>query len=147
MILLIPRLLSRNSPKTLGFIRDITIPIILILSVFALISSLNIQITNLVTLGGQDSYLLLRGDDTSSLENSKVPKDILNLLELPNIKDILPTQYFNATMKGFIDEYNIFNTQIIVQAVNLEKLVSFWPRHPFDKNLLENAKNNSAYIG
>jgi len=147
MIGLIPKFLSRNTSKTLGFIRDISIPIMLFLSVVALITTLNVQIINLVNLGGQDSYLTLHSTNSSSLASSQIPADIQDQLIHPNVKRTLPTHYFFATIQGSTGVDNNFSTIAAVQAVNLSELAIFWPRYNFDSNLLNFGNMSAAVIG
>ncbi|OLS23728.1 MAG: hypothetical protein HeimC3_23710 [Candidatus Heimdallarchaeota archaeon LC_3] len=122
------RFLGRKPEKTLIFIRDISIPIILLISISAIITSFNSNIIFLSSLAGEDSYLSLR-EKEDNLENSLVPLELEELIKNndQNILAILPINQKDTSIlvtEPYQGRNISFQSQII--GTNLSKLSLFW---------------------
>ena len=122
------RFLGRKPEKTLIFIRYISIPIILLISISAIITSFNSNIIFLSSLAGEDSYLSLR-EKEDNLENSLVPLELEELIKNndQNILAILPINQKDTSIlvtEPYQGRNISFQSQII--GTNLSKLSLFW---------------------
>ncbi|MFW9929945.1 MAG: hypothetical protein ACFFD1_11185, partial [Candidatus Thorarchaeota archaeon] len=122
------KLLARSNKKTFIFIRDIAIPIILIISVSSIIISFNNNLTFLSNLAGQDKFLTLR-ENTDRIENSFISKNLSKQIEMNdnNIKDLLAfnVKFVNISIfNSILNSDQKLTTEIV--GTNLTSLYSFW---------------------
>ena len=86
------KLISREPKKTMNFVRDIAIPVVLLLAVGAIITSVNFQLTSFANLTPQSNVLIIR-DTSVPIEDSQVPFEVINELNQPKIDSVAPGVY------------------------------------------------------
>lgn len=145
MYYIILKFLSREPKKTMNFIRDIAIPVILILSIGAMIISVNNQLTNLITLGGQNDVLIVRNTQTS-IENSTIPSGMLENKSLTNIDKIVPVIYQTIPVIIKNNQTEIY-TPIQFVLVNISQLNSILPFRTLQNSQIAEINNNETIIG
>lgn len=139
------KFLSREPKKTLNFIRDIAIPIILLLTVGAIIGSVNVQLTNLTALTAQSDVLIIR-DTNKPIEQSIIPSNLTNQIHESNIKTITPFIYQNESVQI---QNNNKTMQSFIQfvATNLTALEKINPFTSFSSNQLNKLTGSEVLIG
>ncbi len=145
MYYIILKFLSREPKKTMNFIRDIAIPVILILSIGAIILSVNNQLTNLITLGGQNDVLIVR-DTQTSIDNSTIPSKIIENKTIPNVEKMVPLLYQIQPVVIKNNQTEI-HTSIQFVIVNISELNAIIPFKTLQDNQLGNLKSNETIIG
>lgn len=139
------KLLSREPKKTMNFIRDIAIPIILLLTVGGIISSVDVQLTNLLTLGGQNDVLIVR-DTSVPIEKSIVSANLTKNLPRSNIGKIIPFLFQNLQIT-INDGNKTFDSTVPFIATNLTSLESSEPFRTVTNSQLQNITGPSIIIG
>lgn len=129
----------------MNFIRDIAIPVILILSVGAIIISVNGQLTNLLNLGGQNNILIVR-DTQTTVENSTVPINLLEGKSITNIEKVVPLIYQTVPIIVKSNQTDI-HTTIQFVAVNISELNSILPFTTIPTYQLNQMNQNQVIIG
>ena len=145
MYFIVFKFLSREPKKTMNFVRDIAILVVLLLSVGAIIFSVNNQLTNLINLGGQNDILIVRNTH-SPIQNSIVPSTLVANISLGNIEKIVPVLYqsIHVVIKG---PNSTVNTQISFVAVNVSELNTIIPFQTINNVQIFNFSNNDSIIG
>ena len=139
------KFLSREPKKTMNFVRDIAIPVILLLSVGGIIVGVNSQLTYLLTLGGQNDILVIR-DIQQPIEKSIIPVSLVGILNNSNIEKIVPLVYQNIPV--IINESNtIIHTTLQVVFVNITDLNDILPFKTITSKHLNNLTVFDAIIG
>ena len=145
MYYIIIKFLSREPKKTMNFIRDIAIPIILLLAVGAIISSVNLQLTNLLTIGGQNDVVIVRNVHTP-IEDSIIPASALENISHNNIEKIIPVVYMTEQVV-LITSNQTIHSKIQFVGVNISDLNDIIPFQTLQNNQITNNSNYSLYIG
>lgn len=129
----------------MNFVRDIAIPVILLLSVGGIIVGVNSQLTYLLTLGGQNDILVIR-DIQQPIEKSIIPVSLVGILNNSNIEKIVPLVYQNIPV--IINESNtIIHTTLQVVFVNITDLNDILPFKTITSKQLNNLTVFDAIIG
>ena len=145
------KFLGRKPEKTLIFIRDISVPIILLISISAIITSFNSNIIFLSSLAGEDRYLSIR-ENEDNLENSFVPLELGDLIKNKdqNVIATLPVDQKDTDLlvsEPYQDKNISFQSLLI--GTNLSKLSNFWGDElkAIDNINISSMQNNDAIIG
>lgn len=145
------KLLARKPDKIFIFIRDLAIPIILIISVTSIINSFNDNIIFLSSLAGEDKYLALR-EDYKDIGQSFIPNNLTTDLRAfeQDITDILLVNQLNVNLK-IREPYqkNNLTTENDIIGTDLSKLSKFWEQdevHLIDIDI-NNLTKYDAVIG
>ena len=129
----------------MNFVRDIAIPVILLLSVGGIIVGVNSQLTYMLTLGGQNDILVIR-DTQQPIEKSIIPVSLVCILNNSNIEKIVPLVYQNIPV--IINESNtIIHTTLQVVFVNITDLNDILPFKTITSKQLNNLTVFDAIIG
>ena len=139
------KFLSREPKKTMNFVRDIAIPVILLLSVGAIIISVNGQLTHLITLGGQNDILIVRNTQ-KPIEQGNVPAGLIQNKTFSNIEKVVPLTYQDIPVTIKNNHTNI-ETNILVVIVNISLLNEILPFRTITDNQIANLPANSSIIG
>lgn len=129
----------------MNFVRDIAIPIILLLAVGAIIASVNLQLTNLLTLGGQNDILLVRNTQLQ-IENSSIPANLVKNIDQSNIENIVPVVIQDASVI-VNDSTKLIPTTIQIVAVDLQNFTDILPFQTISSSQLANLSGNDVIIG
>ena len=139
------KFLSREPKKTMNFVLDIAIPVILLLSVGGIIVGVNSQLTYLLTLGGQNDILVIR-DTQQPIENSIIPASLIGILNNSNIEKFVPLVYQNVPV--IINKSNnIVHTILQVVFVNITDLNDILPFETITSKQFNNFTVYDAIIG
>ena len=139
------KFLSREPKKTMNFVRDIAIPVILLLSVGAIIISVNLQLTNLLTLGGQNNILIIRNTQ-EPVENSTIPASLVNNLHNPNIGTVVPVIIQDAAI--IVNKSSqLFSSSVEIVTLDLHNFTQILPFQSVQSSQLNNFSLNNIIIG
>ena len=131
------RFVGRSSKKSLVFIRDISIPIITLLSVAAIVYSINSNLFALSSLAGEEKFLLIRSktfDNSSDVVSLSIVDHVESIDS--NIEDVLPTTTFvvpGAIQDQANSDQKVYTNLTIVE-VNRSHIREFWSEQIGDLN-------------
>ena len=129
----------------MNFIRDLAIPIILLLAIGAIIISVNSQLTNLLTLGGQTDILVVRNTNTN-IDQSIIPTSAVEKLPQINIDEIVPVIFQNVSVIIKSGNFTV-HSFILFECVNISSFNNIYPFQSLQSNQISNITKNSAIIG
>lgn len=147
---IIPKLLGRNPRKAISYVRDLAIPIALLLSVGALVGTLGNEVTDLLLLTNQSSYLTIQEANATSFGMSVVPPEVLDLLNHPNVASFAPVTYLEPILK-VEDEAGAETgggrtvSAAVVERANLA--AGFWKGVVVDNEQVSEASTTAVWLG
>ncbi|MFV2015129.1 MAG: hypothetical protein ACC656_06865, partial [Candidatus Heimdallarchaeota archaeon] len=120
LYLVILKFISRNPKKSMGYIRDIAIVIIILLSVSAIFFTVNNQISLLFGLAPSNNNLLIRNVE-GTIDESFIPVGLENDLKSLDLDTVLPVVHIKTNVSYYNEDREI-RSQIYTIFTNVSLL-------------------------
>jgi len=117
------RLIGRYPTRSIGTVRGVMIPIILIVALFGMINGLSEEMRRVTDLAGHSDYLMIIESGSISFSSSRMaPSVLVHIRNHSNVLDVLPQRV--APCRISADGEAWIETEI--WSANLLHLIQFW---------------------
>ena len=138
------RIIGRYPSRSIGSVRGIMIPIVLIIALLGIIHGLSEEMKQVTVLAGHSDYLLVVETGISAFSSSQVNKAAVNhIWNHTNVLDVLPQK----VVKSQISKDGSSWVETELWGMNITHMIQFWEDVELTSLEVSNEVNNSVVVG